>query len=293
MRSHTTNSHTTNSHTNPATTRLSKLAAVALGAALTLTACGGSGSSDAIDVDVETAPTTALPTTAPTTTALPTDDSTDQTAPATDEADEAAATVPATTAIRAISAVDQLDVFAGPDSDIVVASLDDRTDFGSARVLLVEETVDGWVRVQLPVRPNGTSGWVRATDVTLEEIDARVEVDLETRTATAWLDGEVLLTTPVAVGSPDNPTPTGTFFVTDKVDTVNDGGAYGPYALGLSAHSDTLTEFAGGDGQIGLHGTNAPTSIGQAVSHGCVRFPNVLITVLATELPLGTPVVIA
>ena len=96
-----------------------------------------------------------------------------------------------------------------------------------------------------------------------------------------------------AVGSAENPTPTGSFFVVDKLDTANGGGAYGPYAFGLSAHSDTLTEFAGGDGQIGIHGTNDPSSLGQAVSHGCVRLPNDSVSLLATELPLGTPVVIS
>lgn len=199
----------------------------------------------------------------------------------------------AAASIRAISTVETLQVLTEPDSAAeIVALLNDQTTFGSARVLLVDEVDGEWIRVQVPVRPNGTTGWVRSSDVTLEEIDARVEVDLAARTITTWIDGEVLIQTSVAVGSAENPTPTGLFFVTDKVDTIDDGGAYGPFALGLSAHSDTLTEFAGGDGQIGIHGTNAPESLGEAVSHGCVRLPNDLIELLATELPLGTPVII-
>jgi len=78
--------------------------------------------------------------------------------------------------------------------------------------------------------------------------------------------------------------------VTDKLATGDDGGAYGPFALGLSGHSDTLSEFAGGKGQIGLHGTNDPGSLGGAVSHGCVRVPKEVIRALADQLPLGTPV---
>jgi lipoprotein-anchoring transpeptidase ErfK/SrfK len=101
-----------------------------------------------------------------------------------------------------------------------------------------------------------------------------------------------LSTTEIAIGAPDTPTPTGSFYVTDLLDNENDNGAYGPFALGLSAHSDTLSEFAGGDGQIGMHGTNEPWSIGQSVSHGCVRVPNDVITQLATSLSLGTPVTI-
>lgn len=79
--------------------------------------------------------------------------------------------------------------------------------------------------------------------------------------------------------------------MTDLLDTP-DGGAYGPFAIGLSAHSETISEFAGSDGQIGLHGTSDPGSIGQAVSHGCVRVPNDVIARLASDLSLGTPVTI-
>ena len=59
-----------------------------------------------------------------------------------------------------------------------------------------------------------------------------------------------------------------------------------------SAHSFTLSEFGGGDGQIGIHGTNQPDSIGTSASHGCVRVPNEVITALAGNIPLGTPVTI-
>ena len=186
-----------------------------------------------------------------------------------------------------------LTVVDAPGSTAVVAELDDRTSFGSARVLLVDQIADGWVRVELPVRPNGSTGWVRSDEVRLETLDRLVTVDLAARELTVWVDGAVDRVIEVAIGSTVNPTPTGSFYVVDKLDTANDGGVYGPYAFGLSAHSDTLSEFGGGDGQIGIHGTNDPSSLGQAVSHGCVRLPNDAITHLATELPLGTPVVIS
>jgi lipoprotein-anchoring transpeptidase ErfK/SrfK len=79
--------------------------------------------------------------------------------------------------------------------------------------------------------------------------------------------------------------------VTDRVRTTDPNGAYGSFALGLSAHSDTLSEFGSGDGQIGIHGTNEPASLGKAVSHGCVRVPDSMAARLP-EVPLGTPVVI-
>ena len=95
-----------------------------------------------------------------------------------------------------------------------------------------------------------------------------------------------------AIGAKDYPTPTGTYYITDPVDLRADpSGPYGAYALGLSGHSDVLTEFAGSDGQIAIHGTPNPSDIGKDVSHGCVRVTNDTILKLST-LPLGTPVVI-
>jgi lipoprotein-anchoring transpeptidase ErfK/SrfK len=174
----------------------------------------------------------------------------------------------------------------------VVAELPAQTEFGSPRALLVVDRQPGWVRVQLPVRPNGSTGWVPEDAVDLVAGDHRVEVDLAARRLTVFDGDEVLLETAVAVGAPDAPTPTGTFALIDRLQSPDPAGAYGPFALGLSAHSDTFSEFAGGDGQIGIHGTDDPSSIGQPVSHGCVRVPNDVVTLLATVLPLGTPVTI-
>jgi lipoprotein-anchoring transpeptidase ErfK/SrfK len=227
---------------------------------------------------------------APTSTSVAPDAEPPPAPPSTSEADGGHAPAVPT---RAVSQVPVLTVVDAPGSTAVVAELDDRTSFGSARVLLVDQVDDGWVRVELPVRPNGSTGWVRSDEVRLETLDHLVTVDLAARELTVWVDGAVDRVIEAAIGSTENPTPTGSFYVVDKLDTADDGGAYGPYAFGLSAHSDTLSEFGGGDGQIGIHGTNDPSSLGQAVSHGCVRLPNDAITHLATELPLGTPVVIS
>ncbi len=105
-----------------------------------------------------------------------------------------------------------------------------------------------------------------------------------------FLDGEEVITSTIAIGTNQNPTPTGIFFVTDSVTLRNPDSLWGPYALGISARSDTITEFNGGDGIIGIHGTSNPSSIGRAVSLGCIRLPNDLITELHTMVPLGTPV---
>ena len=173
-----------------------------------------------------------------------------------------------------------------------LVALPPATDLGSARALLVVDEVDGWLEVLLPVRPNGTTGWISAEDVEVRHVPLAVEVDLSARTLTVTDGDQVVLTSPVAVGAPETPTPTGEFSITDKLATPEPGSPYGPFALGLSGHSDVVTEFAGGDGQIGIHGTDDPASIGAAVSHGCIRVPNDVVTSLSDLLPLGTPVTV-
>ena len=86
------------------------------------------------------------------------------------------------------------------------------------------------------------------------------------------------------------PTPTGIYYIVELLKQPDPNGPYGPYAFGLSAYSHVLYSYGGGPGQIGIHGTNNSNSIGHSQSHGCIRIPNTIISQLATELPLGTPV---
>jgi lipoprotein-anchoring transpeptidase ErfK/SrfK len=174
-----------------------------------------------------------------------------------------------------------------------ILTLPHTTILGTITVLeIVEGPVDGWARVRLPVRPNGTEGWVQAEDLMLYVVDSQVLIDLSDRTLTYFEDGQPVLTTTVAVGSKRNPTPVGEFFITDSVTLANPNSAWGPHAFGLSARSETITEYNGGDGIIGIHGTNRPGSIGNAASLGCVRVPNDVITKLHRIVPIGTPVTI-
>ncbi len=162
---------------------------------------------------------------------------------------------------------------------------------GNSTVLAATGTpVGGWVEVMLPMRPNGSTGWVRTEDVHLYVTGGRIIVDLTLRELVYYQDGVEVLRTTVAIGTSRNPTPTGLFFVTDNIQVARPGGPFGPHALALSGRSDTITEFNGGDGIIGIHGTNRPESIGQAASLGCVRLPNDMITRLAGLVPAGTPV---
>jgi lipoprotein-anchoring transpeptidase ErfK/SrfK len=186
------------------------------------------------------------------------------------------------------------DVFATPEADGPAQTLPARSEFGSALALVVvDDTTPGWLEVQLPTRPNESTGWIRTAGVELREVALVVHVDLAARRLTVTDGGDVVLETEAAIGAGATPTPVGAFFVTDKLVTEDPTGPYGPYALGLSAHSEVLTDFAGGDGQVGIHGTDDPSSIGEDVSNGCVRVPNQVIEQLSAMLPLGTPVVVS
>jgi L,D-transpeptidase catalytic domain len=191
-----------------------------------------------------------------------------------------------------VRASDEVRVYARPGARDPIRVLAPRTGFGSPLALLVVGRRAGWYQVLLPGRPNGAIGWARSTDVAPREVVHEVRVDLATRTLRVLERGEVVLSSSAAIGDAAHPTPTGRFSLTDKLATGQPDGPYGPYALGISGRSDVLTEFRGGDGQIGIHGTDDPTSIGRAVSHGCVRVPNDVATALSNLLPLGTPVVI-
>ena len=147
-----------------------------------------------------------------------------------------------------------------------------------------------WVEVYLPVRPNGSTGWVKAADVTLARNPYRIEVQLAEFKLLVFKDDQQIKEIPIGVAKDNTPTPGGLYYTTELIKTPDPSGAYGPYAFGLSGFSDTLTTFNGGPGQLGIHGTNQPGAIGSKVSHGCIRMSNENITALAQMLPLGTPV---
>ena len=159
------------------------------------------------------------------------------------------------------------------------------------QVFLVESRrPDGWIKVLLPVRPNGSAGWVRASNVTIHEVTYSVKVEKRAHQITVFDHGAVLYRGPVAVGKPSTPTPAGKYYVRVLIQAQNPNTVYGPYAYGLSSHSDALSSFDGGDAEIGLHGNNDASVLGHDVTHGCIRMDNTEITKLAALLPLGTPV---
>jgi lipoprotein-anchoring transpeptidase ErfK/SrfK len=146
------------------------------------------------------------------------------------------------------------------------------------------------LEVYLPVRPNGSSGFIKAADVTVFSHQYKIKVEIAAHHLTVTKAGAVVLETPVGIGTTDTPTPGGIFYIKELLKVPNPNGPYGPYAYGLSGFSEQLTDFAGGTGVIGIHGTNDPSTIGKDVSHGCIRMSNENITMLAGILPVGVPV---
>ena len=276
------------------------LAATLIAAGFTATACGSSGS-----------PATAAGTNAPTpATTAPTG------APAGSVAPPPSASTPgkAPKAIRsrlaqnpaggqkiivsdvslvARSVVPSISVYATATATTANWTLKNPLPSGAPLVFLVQERRADRLRVLLAVRPNQSQGWVRASDVTLAQHDYRIVVSVGRHTLTLYKAGKVAMQVPVGLGTGSTPTPGGVFYTKELLRPPNPVGAYGTYAYGLSGYSTVLENFGGGKGEIGIHGTNEPASLGKNVSHGCIRMSNTNITKLAGMLPLGVPVQIA
>ena len=178
----------------------------------------------------------------------------------------------------------------------VVARLETRTPEGTANVVLVlRSAIDDsgrvWVKARLPVLPNGTTGWIRREALGgYHVVDTRLIVDLSRLTATLVRQGRPIFRAPVGVGEPQWPTPTGRFYIRNRLTTL-DGTFYGPLAFGTSARSAVLTDWPAG-GFIGIHGTSEPWLLPGRVSHGCIRMRNQDILRLGRLMPVGTEVTI-
>lgn len=169
-------------------------------------------------------------------------------------------------------------------------SLRNPTREGLPLVFLVQQRVGDWLEVQLQTRPNMATAWVKAADVSLREVQYKIVIDSGAQHLSAYHLRDKVLDADVATGLSGTPTPTGAFFLDGIVQVTNPSGPYGPYQLSVAAFSNVLTSFGGGNGQIAIHGTNAPGAIGAPASHGCVRMSNDDITRLAAMVQSGTPV---
>lgn len=166
---------------------------------------------------------------------------------------------------------------------------------GGATTLLITRSVvrDGvrWVEVLLPIRPNGSRGWVPADVLRMSTTPMRIAIDVSERRLRLFRSGKRVMSVPIAVGKPSTPTPTGPLFaIAEQIPTNQPGAFLGPMVMPLTGYSETLNEFAGGNGRVAIHGTSLPQLIGQAVSHGCMRMRNADVLRLAGAARPGTPV---
>jgi len=180
-------------------------------------------------------------------------------------------------------------------------SLDNPQPSGAPLVFLVKQLDNDWLNVYLPVRPNGSTGWIHRSDVRLTQHDWRILVQTGSHMITVYchescpdgpLANDIFLQEPIAVGKQDTPTPGGVYYIKELLKPPDPNTVYGPYAYGLSGFSNVLQTFNGGQGVIGIHGNNDASVLGHDVSHGCIRMSNPGITKLVSVLPLGVPVTI-
>ncbi len=199
----------------------------------------------------------------------------------------------AVTSIVASAVVETVEVFTEPDESAErIHELDNPIPSGGPLVFLVEESTTDWLHVLLPLRPNGSLGWIRATDVELTSHRYRIEVSLSDFDLKVFNGDQLAFQTAVAVAAENAPTPGGQYYITELLAPEVPDTIYGDFAYGLSGFSETFETFGGGPGQLGIHGTNDPDRIGSGVSSGCVRLANGDIAALVGFLPLGTPVAV-
>lgn len=165
------------------------------------------------------------------------------------------------------------------------------TVFGVLAAVQGRDCAPLWYRVQLPMKPNGIAGYVRARDVEVVRLHSRIVVDLSERRLELFKRGRRVVKARVAIGAPITPTPRGSYYVNQRLTAPDPWGPFGPGALGISAFSPVLQEWTQG-GPIAIHGTNEPGSIGKAISHGCIRVRNETLLLLFRMAPAGTPVLV-
>ena len=160
---------------------------------------------------------------------------------------------------------------------------------GVASVFVVLQRKGEMAEVLLPVRPAGSSGWVKLSDVKLTSHRWRMVVELAAYRLTVFQGPDVVRVETIGVGTGGTPTPGGRWFTTELLRPLKPDGPYGTYAFGLSGFTGTPDGPSAAYGQLGLHGTNDPSTLGRNVSLGCLRMSNEAISALATQLPLGVP----
>ena len=170
---------------------------------------------------------------------------------------------------------------------------------GGPHVLLVLDSREfkgkTWLRVALPERPNGSSGWIREDFVRLGTTPWRITINRASHLVTVYHLGRKTRSFTSVIGAPATPTPRGLYAIYEKLAQDDPKGFLGPWALHLTAFSNVLFNYGGGPGRVAIHGrdgTSLKDPLGSSRSHGCIRVDDANITWMAHVIPLGTPVMI-
>jgi lipoprotein-anchoring transpeptidase ErfK/SrfK len=164
------------------------------------------------------------------------------------------------------------------------------TVFAAVEAVMGQRCRAAWYRVQLPMKPNEVTGYVRARTVNLRVVRSRILVDLSARKVALYRRGKLVLSTKAAIGAAATPTPLGRYYINQRFRT-DEQGPFGWAAIGISAFSEVLTGWVQG-GPVAIHGTNNPSLLGLRVSNGCIRVTNDAVRRLWRFAPTGTPVLI-
>ena len=273
--------------------RVRSILGAALSISLLVSACGG-GTTPASEADIglgldtlpaaDAAPATTVVVTTTTTTVAP--------ETTTTEAPDPHLTWIAT----AHDDVEHLEVHDAPGGEPLSLPflVPNPHQFGGPLTVMVTEGEPGdeWVKVQIPLRPNGREGWIRTEHYDLTSTRVRAEVVLSESRVVVYDGDTVLVESGAVIGAEESPTPLGTFYVAAKRRNPESEAWLGPWALVLSSYSEAFETFSGGLPVIAVHGTNRPDQLGEAITNGCVRVPNDVIAVLAQHVPLGAPVTV-
>ena len=191
-------------------------------------------------------------------------------------------------------------VYDGPEGERVTFQDGDRPSAAWMHVPLplVVRVVQGsegdeWAEVELPVRPNGSRGWIRTDGFAWSTVDHHIFVDLSDRSLALFHGDDLIVHTPVIVGKPSTPTPVTTGFIIGKLPNHDQQFAsivLDAWILPVSFFSEVLNSFGGFPPRVSLHGTHIPERVGEALSNFEVRIPNEIVEVIAREAPIGTTV---
>ena len=168
---------------------------------------------------------------------------------------------------------------------------------GPQQLLVLRRALDAqgreWLKVRLPIRPDGSSGWIRSDFALVKSTPYWIDVSLSRRLVSVYRNGHLVRRFRAVVGAPSTPTPKGLSAIYDPIQQPDANGFVGPWVLHLTAFSEVLMKFDGGLGRVGIHGRAGASlrdPLGSARSHGCIRVDNAQVSWLAHTMPRGTPV---